>query len=342
MTDRRRLLLSLAGGLALSGLPSIDPLRAARRRPGVIALLLPLTGDHAALGLAMQRAAAMVQAPRDPAAAAAAARAEPALLVLDTGGTPAGAAAAAQQALRRGAAIVLGPLVAAEVRPVVAAVAGRAPVLAFSNDETLRDSGAFLIGITPTQAVEAILGYARSRGIRRLAIRAEAGEWAERCGAVAGRLAGDLGIAIVAAGAGVPDADALLVPGGAAALAAAARTIAGSGVQLLGTVQAADAAPGAVAGAWIAAPPPGGFGDFARDYEARNGRAPGAVAALAYDAAAIARTLAQRDALGRAGLLQPQGFTGVTGAVRFREDGSAQRTLAILVAGADGWAPAAA
>ncbi len=289
----------------------------------------------------MQRAAAMVQAPRDPAAAAAAAAAvDPPLLVLDTGGTPAGAAAAAIEAMKRKAAIVLGPLAGFEVRPVVAAVAGRVPVLAFTNDEGLRDSGAFLLGITPTQSIGAILGYARSRGIRRIAIREGTSPWGVAGAAVARDTAADLGLVVVpAAASGAPEADALLVIEGGAAFTAAAQAVAGTGVQVLGTVQALDADPQGVTGAWIAAPDPRATADFTRDFEARNGRAPGMVAALAYDAAAIARTLRQRDALSRAGLLQPQGFSGVTGSLRFREDGSAARSLTMLVAGADGWAP---
>lgn len=343
MMDRRRLLRLLPAGLAWSISASWAPLVAARPRRQSAALLVPLTGSSASLGRSMQRAAAMAQ-PTDARDAA--------LMVLDTGGTASGAAAVAADALRRGAAFILGPLFAGEVRSVTAAVAGRVPVLAFSNDETLGDGGAFLLGITATQAVAGVLGYARRRGVRSVAMLGGASPWAAQAAAAALRQQGEIGLVVrtvatadAAAlrrtnGGELPDA--LLVAEGGAAFAAAARAIAGSGVQLLGTLEAIE--PGQpigpdIQGAWIAAPDPAAVGDFAQDFEQRNGGAPGLIAALAYDGAGIVRSLLAAARLDRAGLLQTASFPGVAGAVHFREDGSATRQLAILVADASGFSP---
>ena len=302
---------------------------------------MPLTGASAALGLSMQRAAALAQ-PAD-------AKDSP-LMVLDTGGTAQGAALAATKAIHDGALLLLGPLFGPEVRAVVTAAAGRVPVLCFSNDDRLRDGGAFLLGVTASQSAGAILGYARRRGVRRIAILQGTSAWAIQSGAAAMRLQGELGIELLpvaasdlatlraAAGGELPDA--LFVAEGGTPFVTAAGLLQGTGVQMLGTLQALDsgaAMPRGSLGAWIAAPDPTAFADFARSYEERNGTPPGAIAALAYDGATIVKALRASGHLDRSGLLQPQGFPGVTGAIRFREDGSASRTLAILTAEATGY-----
>lgn len=305
-----------------------------------MALLVPLTGAHAALGLSMQQAAMLPQsgAPADKAM----------LRVFDTAGTPAGAAAAARQALKAKAGMILGPLTAAEVPAVVQAVGGAVPVVAFSNDAALRNSGAFLFGITASQSTQAILRYARSRGIRQLLVVGDGGGWSSASIDAAKAMEAELGITVrsvtVAPGAPLPAVgdppDAVLVPGGGAALSAAARALRDAGVQLLATFQGVDYRPEALAaleGAWIASPDPEGFEAFAGAYAARNGGRPGAIAALAYDAAGIARQLRAADRLNREGLLGEQGFECATGAVRFRTDGSCARSFAILLAGRDGY-----
>lgn len=315
---------------------------AVKGRRGPAALLVPLTGGSAALGLSMRRAATLAQSEQGR---------EPELIVLDTGGTAAGAAGAARLALRRKARIILGPLFGPEVRPVVEAVAGKVPVLSFSNDGGLRESGAFLLGITPAQLTAAILRYARGRGVRRVALFADADSWGKETAAAAQALQGELGMELRVLGTAPSAAalraemggelpDALLVSGGGAALTASALALKGSGVQLLGTHRAIDHAPAALAalqGAWLASPDPGAFAEFARNYESRHGGAPGAIAALAYDAAMIAKTLREAGRMDRDGLLASPGFAGVTGTLRFRSDGSCARELAILLAGADGY-----
>ncbi len=326
MPTRRATLKWVGQGLTLSSAASIaSPLWAARRAKGVAALLVPLTGERSALG-------------RSIAAAAMLAETDATLLrVVDTGGTPAGAARAALAAVKGGAAMLLGPLSGAETRAVASAVAMRVPVVALTNDAAAQGAGAFVMGITPAQATGALMGYARSRGVRRIAAIDDGTPWSSACVAAAKRAEGDLGLTVTPAPAAgiVPQADALFVPGGSAgALAGAARAKNG-GVQLLATVQALDYRPdalGALEGAWIASPDPARFATFAAAFAARNGGRPGAIAALGYDAAGIAKTLREADQLTREGLLRDAGFDCTTGPLRFRADGSVARDFAILVA----------
>lgn len=301
-----------------------------------MALLLPLTGERAALGLSMQRAAMLAESDTRL------------LLALDTAGTATGASAAALTAMKRGAAMILGPLTSWEASAAATAVAGRVPVVAFTNNAAAASSGAYVFGLTPTQTTTAVLRYARSRGVRSVLVIGDGSAWSNAAGEAAVKAQGDLGLDIKAVsltpGGGLPavgDApDAVLIPGSGGAVLAAARNLKDTGVQLLATVQALDNRPSALAaleGAWIAAPDPGAFGSFSGEYEAKNGGDPGALAALAYDAAKIAKTLRDAGQLSREGLLGTESFACVTGTVRFRTDGSCARDLAILVAGMDGY-----
>jgi ABC-type branched-subunit amino acid transport system substrate-binding protein len=280
-------------------------------------LLLPLTGAHAALGRSMARAGALAQAGD-----------KKGLLVLDTGGTPAGAAAAAAQALKRGASLILGPVFTGEVRPVLDAVGGRVPVLALSNDATLLEQGVFLLGITADQTVAPLLGYARGRGVQRLALPTGTTAWDAQLATAARRTAERVGMTIVTS-----QADAQLIGGDPSAMAAASRELKGSGIQLLGASAGLDADPtllAALEGAWLCAPDPGSFAGFSSEYESQNGSPPGIIAGLAYDAVHLAMVLRQGGGTDRSALLAGQMFRGVCGDLRFRDDGSAQRDMAIL------------
>lgn len=270
----------------------------------------------------------------------------------DTGGTAAGAAAAAAKAFKVKPALILGPLTAEEVPAVSSTIAGRVPIIAFSNDSVLRAPNTWIFGITAGQVTSAILRYARTRGVRSVAVIDDGTPWSAAATLAAGRMETELGMTIrvlqVRAGQALPDAgeapDGVLLPGSGEAVLAAARNLKDSGVQLLGTLQGLDHRPQALealAGAWIASPDPVAFGTFAAEFEARNGGAAGTITALAYDAAGIANTLRNANTLGAAGLLDSKGFHCVTGPVRFRTDGSVARDFAILVARADGYEPVA-
>ncbi len=270
------------------------------------------------------------------------------VISFDTGGTAAGAAAAAAKALKAKAAMILGPLTAEEVPAVSSTVAGRVPVVSFSNDSVLRAPNTWIFGITASQVTSAILRYARSRGVRSVAVIDDGTAWSAAALLAAGRMESELGISIHVMPHDQPLADpapdAVLLPGSGEAMLTAARRIKGSGVQLLATLQGLDHRPQALEaldGAWIASPDPGAFGTFAAEFEARNGGAAGAITALAYDAAGIANALRKAGKLGSEGLLDNKGFNCVTGPVRFRTDGSVARDFAILVARGQGYEPAA-
>lgn len=133
--------------------------------PPRVALLLPLSGNYAALGTAMNRAAEM--------ALFDIAGKEFTLMPLDTGGTPEGAQRAAAKAIADGAQLILGPLFATEVTAIRdQARAARVNVVAFSTDASVAGDGVFLMGFLPRQQVERVVNYAMSQGIKRFAVLA--------------------------------------------------------------------------------------------------------------------------------------------------------------------------
>ena len=311
---------------------ALAPAQAARRNL-LTALLVPKTGPHAALGRSMERAAIMAQGAIDTRT----------LKVFDTLGTAEGAAAAAGAARKARASVVVGPVFAAEVGAALGVLGSEAPLIAFTNDVHLVDRGAFLMGLTAPQVVNAIMAYAARRGVRRFAIGGTNEGWDGQVRSAATVSGVSLGVTtsafqgfpaiIDAAGEGLPDA--ILMPS-VAALLEAAPAAAANGVQLLAALPSLDLSADTlrrVDGLWLAAPDPEPFAAFSRAFEARNGSRPGLIAGLAYDAMRIVAQMRLSGGTDRSALLVPSGFKAVCGDVRFRDDGSASRALAILAAG---------
>jgi ABC-type branched-subunit amino acid transport system substrate-binding protein len=92
-------------------------------------------------------------------------------------------------------------------------------------------------------------------------------------------------------------------------------------------------AEAALQGGWFAAPAPDDLGAFESRFRSVFGRRPEQLAALAYDATALAVVVA-RDLGDRSfapdKLINAQGFTGATGLFRLRPNGLAEHGLAVL------------
>lgn len=136
------------------------PAGATGKTGGPVALLVPLTGDLAPVGLALENAAKLAF----PAGGATT------LDVRDTGGTPSGAAAAARTAIAAGDGIILGPLTSGEAH-AVAPIAQAADVnmLPFTNDSSVAAPGVWPLGISPDQQVKRALAAASADGRTQVA-----------------------------------------------------------------------------------------------------------------------------------------------------------------------------
>lgn len=343
-----------------------------------VGLLVPLSGDNAALGEDLLQAAQMALFDRGTERFA--------VLPRDTKATPAGAAEAARQLNALGVQLIIGPVFSAEVEAVKAArapaapggaasgipgspgagSAAGAPVLAFSNDTQRAGGGVWMMGLSPDDQVRRVVSYARERGAQHFAVlapRSPYGDTAiramrdvvQRFGVSPpreeryGASEPDMATAVrrlVPPGAGAPGLpgpafDALLIADGGARVRRLAALLSEAGldsrrVRLLGTQlwdEPALAREPALQGAWFAGPLPQARADFESRFEALYQRRPVRLAALAYDAAALAAVLAQSPATAgmEAGVLtNPGGFAGMEGIFRLRADGLVERGLAVM------------
>jgi ABC-type branched-subunit amino acid transport system substrate-binding protein len=321
-----------------------------------IALLLPLSGRSAPIGLAMQQAAEMSLF--DSGAK------ELALASYDSGETAQTAVEAYRRARVDGVALVLGPLFgtsATALGPLVRQ--GGANVVAFSNDEQAAQPGVWVMGIAAPPQVRRVVDYAASTGIRRFAAfapRTPYGEQMTRTLESHVPLRGGKVVAVelyepqsldltaaakrLASEAKIGEGEgklALLVPVGPPGLSAVLASLAAAGidsrsVQLIGTGVWDVAGIGSetmLRGGWYAAPDPARRADFERKFVATYGRPPHRLATLAYDAVALAGHLARRKPGGdfsAEAITNANGWSGVDGPFRFLPDGRAERALAVI------------
>ncbi len=327
--------------------------------PVRVALLLPFTNpspETRALAYAMQRAAEMAlfdSGNRD-------------LLLMprDDGGSPERAVQSARQAINDGAEIILGPLFAQSaiaVGPI--ARAEGVPVIAFSSDRNAGGNGVFLLSFQPESEVERIVSYAARSGHSAFAAMVPQTAYGDKVadqflatvsregGAVTAierfaPLPGMVGPPADRVAASFPDAI-LLAEGGVMLQtlgpALALRGASSPAVRFLGTGLWDDPAvarePMLQAG-WFAAPSPNAWQDFSARYRRTYGDAPPRLASLSYDAVSLVSVLSNGIPYQRftdAALTDPNGFAGVDGIFRFRIDGGADRGLAVLQVGQDGF-----
>lgn len=345
-----------AGLAPWAGGPTVVPGTATSINRQRVGLLLPLTGQNAALGASMLNGiqlALFEQA--DP-------RVE--LLPRDTRGTASGAADAARAALAEGATILVGPLTLGETAAAAGpARAAGAPLLSFSSDEGQGGNGVWVLGITPTQVARRLAGSAVAAGARRIGVFGGDDEFGRRVAAAlrdALAAAGlpppvvqlnrsgsdpaqngrDFAARVAAEGAG-GGVDAVVLTQAGQPVRQAAQGLAAAGLtpmpQLYGTHlwsgDATLASEPALAGAGYAGPDPGARGSFDSRLQQAFGERPSRLSGTAYDAAALAARAA-RDG-GRA-LPLGEAFQGADGPIRLMPDGTLARGLAILEVGRGG------
>jgi branched-chain amino acid transport system substrate-binding protein len=310
-----------------------------------VAVLVPLTGANAGLGRSILNAAN--------------------LALLDMGGqriritaydTAGGALPAANTALAEGNGLILGPLLADDVRAVAGpARQARVPVIAFSNDVSVAGDGVYLMGFNPAQSIGRVVSFARAGGARSFGALVPTNTYGERAAlamteAVRGERAQLVGIETFDSGPAAPraaagrlaqrgTADAVLLADVPRVVAPAVPALRQSSPQLrlLATERwAAESEIGANAalrGAWFAAPTDANFGPFRNRYRARYNAAPFRLSTLGYDAVLLVIRAAADWPLGRdfpeRALRDPGGFSGVDGAFRFGRDGVAERALEV-------------
>jgi branched-chain amino acid transport system substrate-binding protein len=258
----------------------------------------------------------------------------------------------------------VGPLFAQAVAAVAPiARAEHVPVIAFSSDRTVGGSGVYLLSFQPETEVRRIISFAARRGHNAFAAlvpRSPYGDvvtdaFKSSVSAAGGSIAAiqpfeERADAVTEPARMVAQsgADAVLISEGGMLLQSLGPALAGNGannqnVKFLGTGLWDDAAvqrQPMLSNGWFAAPPPAAFRDFAAHYRRTYNVSPPRIATLAYDAISLTALLSSGEPYGRftdSVLTDPNGFSGVDGIFRFRDDGSAERGLAILQVAPNGF-----
>ncbi len=311
-----------------------------------VALLVPLTGPYASAGQAIANAANMA--------------------VLDTGGqslrvtsydTASGASAAVQKALNESNQLILGPLLADDVRSVAPiARAAHVPVVSFTNDSTVAGNGVWVMGFAASQSISRVVGYAQERGVHAIAGLAPTNVYGQRASTLLLRAvessggqvvsmqsydhsAASMSSAVTKLKLGSPYDGVLIADSGKEAMQIVPliRRSGATSARILGTeLWAVDRGLGqnsGMAGAWYASVPEGLFTQLVAKYRARFGKAPPRIASLGYDSVLLATKISGEWRSGGAfplnKLTDKGGFSGIDGVFRFTKDGVAERGLQV-------------
>ena len=312
-----------------------------------VALLVPQTGPDALVGTSIANATtmALLDSRSDR-------------IRITTYDTGLGAAAAAQQAIAEGNKLILGPLLADDVRAVQSiAQAANVPLISFSNDSSVAGNGTYLLGFEPGQAVNRVVAHARAQGMMRFGALVPRSIYGERAlasmraavTAAGGTLVSSQSYDRTAAGMNgaarqlartVGGMDAILIAdSGQTAIRAVPllRQGGAADARILGTelwnTESALAGNAAMQGAWFASVSDGLFNQMSTSYRERYGRTPYRIASLGYDAVLLTVRMT-RD--WRPGTNFPQnrlfaedGFGGIDGIFRFDSRGIAIRALEV-------------
>ncbi len=357
------LLAACGGGVDVGGLfndsgPGTTPQTQTPQVPAApakVALLVPsdAAGEPGRIGKAMKQAAEL--------ALFDAGNSGIVLVTKATKGTPASAQAATQAALAEGAQIILGPLLGSEVQAVKpVAKAKGVPVVAFSSVSAVAGGGAYLMSFLPEEEVDNIVRHAAKNGLRNIGAIlpvSQYGTVVENALRASGRTHGVnvspiekyerslSGVATpaqrIAQAGGSGAIQALMVAEGGQMLGTLSGQLVQNGfspasVRVLGTGLWDDPSTAQVPIAnsgWFAGVASQSLTQFEQRFQQTYGAKPHRLASLAYDATSLAIILgrgAEGSRFSHQAITNPEGFQGVNGLFRFRQDGRIQRGLSIL------------
>jgi branched-chain amino acid transport system substrate-binding protein len=319
-----------------------------------VAMLLPLSGKDAKLGEAMQNAAQLALGdlgyPNFE------------LVFEDTKSTAVGAAAAAQNISHQGVNLILGPVFADEAKAAKQVVPPTTHIVAFSTDASVAGNGSFIFGILPQDQSRQIANFAASRNLKRVLVITNKDAYGKLVTDSFINTATRHGISIVGTitldgpittlppklapyfpattNATAIPVDAVFMPLPADRAARVSRMLKslpkGADVTRLGTGLLDDANlidyPDLV-GAYYAAPTPKTRTRFEQAYNRTFSSMPPRLASIGYDATALAIILGRTqgpDGYTAQAISSGNGFTGIDGLFRFKNDGIVERGLAIL------------
>ncbi|MAB11440.1 MAG: penicillin-binding protein activator [Hyphomonas sp.] len=281
----------------------------------------------------------------------------------DTAGKTSVTEARMDEAVQEKANVVLGPLFGANVKAITERAQDKnIPVIAFSNDRSAAGGGAYLASISPEEEVRRMVQYAAGQGIYSFVFLGPQTAYGRQIETALRTEAFNVGGTVLTSAFYMPETGpteaarsvsgilkseiatrprnkvAVMIPERGVKLLSIAPLLPYNGVDmthvtLMGTSLWSDESvwrEPTLDGAVYPAPDPENLTTFREAYRRIYGKSPTDLAAVAYDAAAVAVSLAGEDNLKYNGVTNPDGFFGVNGLFRFRLDGTSERGLAVM------------
>lgn len=312
--------------------------------PIKVALIVPLSGPQKALGESMLVAGQMAMQDARQSGIT--------LLPRDSGTTAASAQDAVRSAVQEGAKLILGPVFAEQVR---AAQPGDVPLIGFTTDASAAGDNTYVMGFLPFEQTRRIVDFAADRKARDMIVIAPDTPYGRAVADTAARTDRLPAKSIIAARTDSVDSmiakiAPLISPETAILIAydgaGARRLVAGlKALQItpqnhliLGTGVLDDPALSTareLEGVFFASAPTAQRARFEKRYRAVAGKSPVRLASLAYDATALALTVAKAtndpySPFPKSQIMDQSGFAGIDGVFRFGQDGLVTRNLAVL------------
>ena len=331
----------------------IDNNRQASKQRSVIptkkvAILLPLTGPHKAIGDSLLNAAQLALFDiNDPSVE---------LLPIDTKGTVSGTGEAMFKASQENVQLILGPLLSENVkRAGLTAKRYNLNVIGFTTDSNVTGDNVFTVGILPYDQGQRLAQFANKNRLNRVVAIVTDNQYAREVtqafeqsilsnGSNTVRkismTANDSVNAIAQNIAAEKEQfDAILMPFGNPQLSSMAQALSANGlgannITWLGAGVWDDTniiSNALMQNAYYAAPSTQTRQSFERQYQTIFNQTPARLSSLGYDATALAIVLLRQTngRINRNALLNSNGFSGVDGVFRFKQNGMTERGMAI-------------
>jgi len=311
-----------------------------------VAMLLPLSGNISSMGQSMKNAATM--------AIGDIINNNLVVQFYDTKGTPSGARVALENAINAGCDLVLGPLTGDEVAAITPEVKSRdIPVISFSTSPSVLQDGVYSIGLLNDEQIRRIIRYAANQGRSRLALVLPDNQSGINMLKSAMKAANSSGMQVVKVGFYKPDSmdftdlvttmkggfDALLIPESGNRLKAISSMfsyydVAAPEVLFMGTsvwTSSNLSKETELYGAVYPVLPLSRINNFESKYSELFGERPSGLSIFAYDAVALASSLANKDRRDIEGAItRGDGYYGISGAFRLFADGRNEHSLDVV------------
>lgn len=345
-------------GARALGVPEVEKKKdPSLEKPLKIALLLPLSGTHRALGQALLQAAEMSLFEGEQ-------KSSVVLVVRDTKGTAKGAREAFLSAQKENIQGILGPLFSPEAQEVkLLAKHHHLPMITFSTDLSVLEKGVYTLGFLPLPQARRVLKEAQSQGLNQIVALLPQQAYGDLLDQELSRLREKEHLSVRTVGRYRAEKmtsekatlqelepaletlkkgsfDAIFIPEGGAALEKITFILTKEGfsprhVYFLGTGQwdaVETLRDPLLENAWFAAPDPAGRQAFEKRFKQVYRLTPPRLTTLVYDGVALVKTLEQVPggfSVENIGI--SQGFQGVDGVFRFLPSGLIERNFCVFV-----------